>query len=120
MFESNPRVDGFFVLCFYSQAGQAHSSSSTVYFSTPSSLGVTHGRRTEESGKSAQKVPDLPWRLTLVEHREEREGSSIEKGKWDTIPSHEIRHEDEGPAPRAVSPVQHICSIFVSLLPHGA
>ena len=95
MFIVNPGVDGFFVLCFYSQAGQAHSSSSTVYFSTPSSLGVTHGRRTEESGKSAQKVLDLPWRLTLVEHREEREGSSIEKGKWDTIPSHEIRPEDE-------------------------
>ena len=94
-FSVNPGVDGFSVLCYFSsQAGRAHSSSA-VYFSTPSSLGVTHGRRTEESGKSAQKVLDLPWRLTLVEHREEREGSSIEKGKWDTIPSLEIRHEDE-------------------------
>ena len=33
---------------------------------------------------------------------------------------HKGRHEDEGPVPRAVSPVPRICSTFVSLLHYGA
>ena len=71
--------------------------------------------RSENRGvrKKCKKVLDLPRGLPLVEHREEREGSSSEKGKWDTIPPPKSRHENMA-CPRRVQ--FHLCHTFVQSL----